>query len=113
MANYVGNDDFRGYLAYLAKNGDGRANLAISGYGTGYVNNEGGINRGLLNELNQAAPGSGVDDATLQQQQVDYRLCCPSKIYRSHWKVFNLCRSATFTLVRRSEAATCAASLQQ
>lgn len=69
--NYIGNPDFRGYLAYLAKNGDGRADLAINGYGTGYVDNEGKINRGLLNELNQSAPG-GPSDESLQKAQIDY-----------------------------------------
>lgn len=69
--NYVGNQDFRGYLNYLAKNGDARAQLALNADGTGYVNNEGQINRGLLNEYNQAAPGAGPDEPW-QQAQVDY-----------------------------------------
>lgn len=70
--NYIGNPDFRGYLAYLAKQGDGRADLAINGYGTGYVDNNGKINMGLLNELNQAAPGAGTSDKALQAAQVKY-----------------------------------------
>ncbi len=71
MANFIGNNDFRGYLNYLASQGDTRAQLALNADGTGYVNNEGGINRGLLNEYNQAAPGAGPDEPW-QQAQVDY-----------------------------------------
>lgn len=69
----VGNQDFRGYLNALAKQGDGRAQLAISGYnGLGYVDNSGNINVNLLRELNQAAPGAGTSDEQLQNDQISY-----------------------------------------
>lgn len=61
MANYVGNNDFRGYLAYLAQNGDSGAQLALN-----YTGNDGGVDRGNLNEWNQAAPGANVSDQQLQ-----------------------------------------------
>lgn len=72
--NYVGNQDFRGYLAYLAGQGDFQAKNAITGYdGRGYIDNEGQINRGALNEYNQmAADGSGPSDAEIQQREIDY-----------------------------------------
>lgn len=70
---FVGNNDFRGYLAALAKQGDGRAQIALNGYnGMGYVDNSGNINEGLLRELNQAAPGAGVSDEQLQNDARGY-----------------------------------------
>ena len=70
-AQYVGNNDFRGYLLYLAQNGDDAARLALN-----YTGNDGGVNRGELNEYNQAAPGANVTDQQLQdaaaQRVADY-----------------------------------------
>lgn len=68
---YVGNNDFRGYLLYLAQNGDDAARLALN-----YTGNDGGVDRGNLNEWNQAAPGANVTDQQLQdaaaQKVADY-----------------------------------------
>jgi len=71
MANYVGNNDFRGYLAYLAQQGDSSAQLALN-----YTGNDGGVDRGNLNEWNQAAPGDARGDQYYQdmaaQKVADY-----------------------------------------
>ena len=55
--NYIGNPDFRGWLAY-------QNDRALN-----YVGNDGGVNRNELNEYNQAAPGANVTDQSLQDTE--------------------------------------------
>lgn len=48
MATYIGNDDFRGWLAYLASTGDMKANSAITLGGNGYTDNNGVVDNNVL-----------------------------------------------------------------
>lgn len=43
MANFIGNNDYRGYLAYLAQNGDGNASTALN-----FAGNDGGYDDNKL-----------------------------------------------------------------
>src|SRR5690606_10985134 len=65
---YVGNDDFRGYLAYLAQNGDGQAQFLISGgdSGLGFVNNE-----GVISNQNERGQWVGGVTAADTQNSID------------------------------------------
>jgi len=56
---YIGNNDFRGYLSYLNSQGDGRAYNALQ-----YAGNDGGVDEG---KLRQYTAGSGGDPAQDQQ----------------------------------------------
>lgn len=54
---YVGNNDFRGYLNYLGTQGDNRAKNATSYGGYGYVDNNGAINQNALSNYLTNAQG--------------------------------------------------------
>ena len=61
---FVGNNDFRGYLAYLGQNGDNMANKALN-----FTGNDGGWDEG---KLSQYAAGPGTDDSGNIQGYKDY-----------------------------------------
>lgn len=73
-APYVGNNDFRGYLNYLATNGDATAAKAIGkGLGnTGFVDNSGNINDDVLNSFFDTPTGSTAPGSAGVAQARDY-----------------------------------------
>lgn len=64
---YIGNNDFRGYLNYLAQNGDSSARNALQ-----YTGNDGGVNMGVLREMNQGVMGGIGEDQRLQDAAKQY-----------------------------------------
>lgn len=75
MADVIGNNDFRGYLNYLAGQGDSQAANAIGSNGQlGYVDNNGAINQDLINQYIHTAQQSpyGSDTVTQLQQAPGY-----------------------------------------
>lgn len=77
MSQFLGNNDFRGYLAYQAQNGADPAAKANASNALNYVggnytgNGTTGINQAAFDEYNQAAPGAADPRAGANQYLQD------------------------------------------
>lgn len=58
----VGNNDFRGYLAYLGQNNNGQPGDAMALNALNFTGNDGGIDDGVLRQYTAGATGNPADD---------------------------------------------------